>query len=131
VALVDRPEEIRRLVGGAFTDPERKRRTDPGRPEVCNVFTLHGFFTDPARVEAIAAECRAATLGCVDDKKALAESMIEGLAPIRERYLALRADEGGLRATLAAGAAKARAIARETLETVRERMGLTEGGRTP
>jgi len=129
VALVEEPEVIRKIVGAAFTDPERKRRTDPGRPEVCNVFTLHHFFTDPKRIEGIERDCRSAALGCVDCKKELAEGMIAALAPIRERYGRIRADEAGLRKVLAAGAAKARAIARETLRDARRNMGLLEGGR--
>jgi len=129
VALVDPPEEVRRLVGGAFTDPQKLRRNDPGRPEVCNVFTLHGFFTEPARISAIEKDCRSGALGCVDCKRELAEGMIRGLAPIRERYAAVRADEKSLRAVLHAGAERARGIARETLSLVRERMGLVEGGR--
>jgi len=131
ISLIEEPGAIRARMQGAFTDPQRLRRTDPGRPEVCNVFTLHGFFTEPARVEAIARECRAATLGCKEDKAALAEAMIQGLTPIRERYRAIRSDEGALRATLAAGAVRARALARETLAIARGRMGLTEGGRIP
>ncbi len=131
VALVEEPDAIRKLVGAAFTDPQRKRRTDPGRPEVCNVYTLHGFFTEAARVKTIEADCRGAKLGCVDCKKELAEGIVRGLAPIRERYLAIRGDEAGLRRVLDAGAAKARAIARETLREVRGRLGLTEGGRVP
>jgi tryptophanyl-tRNA synthetase len=129
VALVDEPDEIRRLVGGAFTDPEKKRRNDPGRPEVCNVFTLHGFFTGADRVPAIERDCRSGALGCVDCKRELSEGMVRALEPIRERYRAVRADADGLRRTLAAGAERARAEARETLSLVRERMGLVEGGR--
>jgi tryptophanyl-tRNA synthetase len=131
VSLVEEPDAIRKLVGGAFTDPLRRRRQDPGRPEVCNVFTLHAFFTDAARVEAVGRDCRSAALGCVDCKRELAEGMIRGLAPIRERYLAIRADEAGLRSILAGGAERARALARETLAKAREAMGLTEGGRRP
>jgi tryptophanyl-tRNA synthetase len=129
VALIEEPDAIRRLVGGAFTDPEKKRRNDPGRPEVCNVFTLHGFFTDTGRTGSIEADCRSGALGCVDCKKELAEGMVRGLAPIKARYEAVRADAAGLRRILEEGAAKARAIARETLREARERMGLTEGGR--
>lgn len=131
VALVEEPAAIRRMMASAYTDPERRRRTDPGRPEVCNVFTLHGFFTPPPRVQTIEADCRSAVLGCVDCKKELAENLVTSLAPIRERYLAVRADEEGLRGVLAAGAVRARALARETLALARERMGLVEGGRIP
>jgi tryptophanyl-tRNA synthetase len=131
VALVDEPDAIRKLVGGAFTDPEKKRKNDPGRPEVCNVFTLHGFFTDPGRIRGIEADCRSGALGCVDCKKELAEGVVRGLEPIRARYREVRGDEAGLRRVLDAGADRARALARETLREARERMGLTVGGRKP
>jgi tryptophanyl-tRNA synthetase len=129
ISLIEEPDAIRKLVGAAFTDPLRKRRTDPGRPEVCNIYTLHGFFTEPARVATIERDCRSAALGCVDCKKELAENLVRALAPVREKYLAVRADEEGLRRILAAGAVKARALARETLVLARRNMGLTEGGR--
>ncbi|MCK6481839.1 MAG: tryptophan--tRNA ligase [Planctomycetes bacterium] len=129
IALVEEPATVRKLLASAYTDPERKRRTDPGRPEVCNVFTLHGFFTAPSRVEGIAGDCRSAALGCVDCKKELAENLLVALEPIRRRYLEVRADEEGLRAVLAAGAERARALARETLVLARRNMGLVEGGR--
>ena len=129
VALVEEPARVRKLVGAAFTDPERKRRTDPGRPEVCNIFTLHHFFTEAARVASIGTECRTAQIGCVDCKRELAENMVVRLAPIRGEYRRIRSDEGELRRMLAAGAARARGLARETLALVRERMGLREGGR--
>jgi len=131
VSLVEEPAEIRRLVGAAFTDPERRRRGDPGRPEVCNIWTLHHFFTEPGRVAAIEGDCRAAALGCVDCKRELGDNLAAALAPIRERYRAVRADEAGLRRVLAGGAVRARGIARETLGLVRERMGIREGGRIP
>ena len=129
VSLVEEPEAVRKLVGAAFTDPERKRRSDPGRPEVCNIYTLHHFFTPLDRVSSIERDCRAAQIGCVDCKAELAGNLVTALAPIRERYRAIRGDEEGLRRVLAAGAAKARGLARETLSLVRERMGLSEGGR--
>ncbi len=131
VSLVEEPASIRERVGKAFTDPARLRRNDPGRPEICNVFSLHGFFTPAERVAAIERDCRSAALGCRECKGELAEAIVGALTPIRERYAALRADEGALRATLADGAARARSMARETLTLARERMGLTEGGRAP
>ncbi len=131
VSLVEEPSEIRRLVAGAFTDPQRIRRTVTGRPGVCNVCTLHGFFSAADRVKVIEADCRSAKLGCVDCKRELGENLVAALAPVREKYLAIRGDEEGLRAVLAEGARKARALARETLVLVRDRMGLREGGRIP
>jgi tryptophanyl-tRNA synthetase len=131
VSLVEEPDSIRKRLAGAFTDPQRLRRTDPGRPEICNIYALHGHFTAPERTAAIAADCRSAALGCKECKAELAETLVAALAPVRARYLEVRADEEGLRRMLADGAARARALARETLVLVRDRMGLREGGRKP
>ncbi len=131
IALVEEPDQVRRLLRGAYTDPQKLRRNDPGRPEVCNVFTLHGFFTADARRADIERDCRSGALGCVDCKGELAENLVAALAPVREAYLGLRADEAGLRRVLGEGAARARTVARETLSIVRERMGIVEGGRVP
>jgi len=127
VALSEPPEQIRAKLKVAVTDPARLRRNDPGHPEVCNVFTLHGFFTaphDPARLGAIERDCRSAALGCVDCKKELADRMLEHLGPIRERQAALRARPDDLRDLLEVGRRKAAEIARATMETVRERIGV-------
>ncbi|MHC4923094.1 MAG: tryptophan--tRNA ligase, partial [Planctomycetota bacterium] len=129
VSLIEEPDEIRSLMKTAFTDPQRLRLTDPGRPESCNIWTLHHFFTDEARVKAIADDCRSASLGCTDCKRELADNLAGALAPIRERYHQVRSDEDALRGLLADGATRARGLARETLTMVRDRMGLREGGR--
>ncbi len=68
-----------------FTDPNRIRRKDPGNPDICNLFQFHRLFSDAETIERVDRECRAAQIGCVEDKKLLAEIMIEALRPIRER----------------------------------------------
>ncbi len=124
VGILAEPEEIWERVRTAVTDPQRVRRTDPGRPEVCNVYSLHKFFTPPEELPDIAAQCRGATRGCVDCKRILSDHIAEHFAPIRERARDLKADPNQVREILDAGAEKARAEARETLEEVRERMGM-------
>ncbi|MDT8369387.1 MAG: tryptophan--tRNA ligase [Longimicrobiales bacterium] len=124
VPILAEPDEIHAKIRTAVTDPQRVRRDDPGRPEVCNVFTLHGHLTDPDRLADIAAQCRAATRGCVECKGILAESIAETFAPMRARAAELDADPGEVRAILDAGARRARVIARETLDAVRREMGL-------
>ena len=125
VALDEPPDGLRRRLSGAFTDPARVRRSDPGHPEVCNVFTLHGHFTPADEVAEIARACRAAEIGCVQCKRRLAETMAEQLGPIRERWEALRARPREVREVLAAGATRARAVARETMDEVRRKVGIT------
>jgi tryptophanyl-tRNA synthetase len=119
------PREIRERVMTAFTDPSRRYRSDPGRPEVCNVFRLHNFFT-PARLEEIASECRGARIGCVDCKKILAESISSNLEPFRERRASLASKSGYVNQVLADGANQAEVIAKETIREVKEKMKLLQ-----
>jgi len=125
VGILAEPDEIWARVRTAVTDPQRVRRTDPGRPEVCNVFTLHGHFTDPAILPDIAHQCRMAQRGCVECKRILADSITREFAPMRERARALRERPGEIGEILDQGASRARAIARETMQTVRQHMGLS------
>lgn len=125
VPILAEPDEIWERVRTAVTDPQRVRRDDPGRPEVCNVFTLHKHFAESeAQLQDIATQCRGATRGCVDCKRILAENIAGAFAPFRERARELKADPARVRAVLDDGAERARAIAEETLREVRERMGL-------
>jgi tryptophanyl-tRNA synthetase len=125
IEIAASPEEISERVMVAFTDPARKYRSDPGHPEVCNVFRLHNFFT-PARVEEIASECRGARIGCVDCKKILAESISSNLEPFRERRAALASKPGYVYQVLADGANRAEVIAEETIGEVKEKMMLLQ-----
>jgi tryptophanyl-tRNA synthetase len=124
VPILATPDEIWERVRTAVTDPQRVRRDDPGRPEVCNVFTLHGHLTQADLIPDIAAQCRAGTRGCVDCKRILAESIGDAFAPMRERAADLEARPERVREILDAGAAKARTIAEETVADVRRAMGL-------
>ncbi|MEI8254998.1 MAG: tryptophan--tRNA ligase [Deltaproteobacteria bacterium] len=108
----------------SFTDPQRQRRTDPGRPEVCNMFRIHTAVTPAAQLAEIETSCRTAGFGCGDCKKMLAASLSVTLEPIRERARALREKPGYVREVLDAGARRARVIARETIGDVREKMGM-------
>ncbi len=111
----------------AKTDPARLRKTDPGTPEVCNIYSYHGFFTGAAQRQELAAGCRTAALGCVDCKKVLAQNLEQVKGPIRERAAALRADPRRLDEILADGARRARVEAEMTMAIVRERVGLRTG----
>jgi len=117
------PEEISKRVMTAVTDPARRYRSDPGHPEVCNIFCLHQFFT-PARAEEIASQCRAADIGCVDCKKTLAESIGLSLGPFRERRASLASRPRYVYEVLADGANRAEVIAKQTIGEVKEKMKL-------
>lgn len=123
IGLLESPEAIWEKLRPAATDPARKTRKDPGNPDVCNVFTIHQGFSPPEVQTEVAHNCRTAGWGCLDCKRVLADQMIAALAPVRERAGALQKDPGRVRSLLAAGAERARAIARDTMRQVRQRMG--------
>ena len=106
------------------TDPQRTHRNIPGRPEVCNVFSLHRSFTSPEEIERIAADCRSAKLGCVDDKKCLAANINSHLAAFRQRRAELAKNPDYVWDVLADGAKRARIIADQTMDEVRAAIGL-------
>jgi tryptophanyl-tRNA synthetase len=124
VPILSEPDEVWSRVRTGVTDPQRIRKTDPGRPEMCNVFTLHGFFTDEAARADIDTKCRAGEIGCVDCKRILSENIGDAFAPFRERAAEYQANPDLVRQILDDGAQRARAIAQETMSEVRERMGL-------
>jgi tryptophanyl-tRNA synthetase len=115
----------------AFTDPKRLRRSDPGRPEVCNIFTMHKAISTPQEVDLTYTECTTAQRGCVDCKKILMESFDRELVPLRTKRAELESHPDRLRQALGDGAAKARRIAVETMSEVRPAMGLGSGGSPP
>jgi tryptophanyl-tRNA synthetase len=124
VGILAPPDQVWARVRTAVTDPQRVRKDDPGRPEVCNVYTLHRYFSAPDVVEDVANKCRHALRGCVECKRMLADSISATFAPMHERAAELRAHPGRIREVLDDGASRARAIARETIAVVRERMGI-------
>jgi tryptophanyl-tRNA synthetase len=107
-----------------MTDPQRVRKSDPGRPEVCNVFQLHKAFNAESTVAHVAEQCSTAGWGCMDCKKVLQEGMVQELTPIRRRSDELDAEPARVLDAIADGGRAARAIAQETMTQVREIMGL-------
>ena len=124
VGILAEPDQVWARVRTAVTDPQRVRKDDPGRPEVCNVYTLHRYFSTAEQVEDVAHKCRNALRGCVECKRILADSIAGTFAPMRERAADLRARPDRIREILDDGAGRARAIAKETMAVVRDRMGL-------
>src|SRR5215203_72507 len=123
IGMLESRDDIWAKLRPAVTDPKRIKKTDPGTPEVCNIYHLHKAFSEPATVEHVAAQCSTAGWGCIDCKKVLLESMDAELVPIRTRAEALRAQPALVEQALADGAARCRTLARETMSGVRERMG--------
>ena len=123
IEIAASPEEIKKRVMGMVTDPARLYRSDPGHPEVCNVFSLHQFFS-PDEVERIEAECRGAEIGCVQCKRLFAENLANYFAPFRERRAELAAQPDLVWEILADGARRASAIAAEVMGEVRDAVQL-------
>jgi tryptophanyl-tRNA synthetase len=119
IYLSDSPEDIAAKVTTMITDPQRKRRTDPGDPDVCNVFSFHKLYTDSGKVMEIDQQCRRAEIGCVECKQIMAQSLITALEPIREKraYYEKRPEE--VDTIIREGNRRARNVARQTMEEVR------------
>ncbi|HEU4988169.1 MAG TPA: tryptophan--tRNA ligase [Gemmatimonadaceae bacterium] len=124
IGLLETRDEIWAKLRPAVTDPARVRKTDPGHPDVCNIYHLHKAFSPPETVKHVYEQCTTAGWGCIDCKKVLLESMDQELVPIRRRAAELREQPQRVDELLAAGATACRAIARQTVADVRERMGL-------
>jgi tryptophanyl-tRNA synthetase len=123
IGMLESKDEIWAKLRPAVTDPARIKKTDPGTPEVCNIYHLHKAFSTTDTVEHVGAQCRSAGWGCIECKKVLGESMETELVPIRTRAELLRNEPGRLDDALATAATKCRAIAKETMREVRDRMG--------
>jgi tryptophanyl-tRNA synthetase len=107
-----------------ITDPQRARKSDPGDPSVCNVFSFHKLYTDAGIVAAINEECRKAGIGCIECKKKLAASLAAGLTPIRERRSYYIERPELVDDIIAQGTARARLTAQQTMAEVRKAIGI-------
>ncbi len=119
IELAATPEETAQRVMMMVTDPARIKRSDPGNPDVCNVFTMHKIFTPRGEVDRINVECRRAGIGCVECKKIFAQNLNKDLEPFRARRAELAAKPDKVQKILDDGAARARAIAEKTMAEVR------------
>ena len=118
------PGDTAKRLMTAYTDPQRTTRNIPGRPAVCNVYSMHRMFSAPGQVTAVYDECTTAARGCVDCKRELAASINGFLEPMRERRRGYESRPGYVREILHEGGKKAKAIAAQTIEEVYEKMGL-------
>jgi tryptophanyl-tRNA synthetase len=123
IVLADSPETIAQKLRGAVTDPQKVRKNDPGRPEVCLVFTYHQKFNS-AEVPAIDAGCRSGALGCVECKKMIGQRIVDTLAPFRERRAHYEAQPSLVQDILHDGEERARRRASDTMAEVHAAMHL-------
>ncbi|MEA3559687.1 MAG: tryptophan--tRNA ligase, partial [Candidatus Thermoplasmatota archaeon] len=120
IYLRDRGDVLRQKVSSMFTDPQRMRKKDPGRPEICNAFAFHQIYSPSSEVDEISDGCKKANIGCVECKKRLAQRILDSMAPIHERqdYYLSHLEE--VRGIITDGVREASKIARLTMEQVRE-----------
>jgi len=128
VFLADDAAEVKAKLSRMMTDPRRARRRDPGDPNDCPAYTLHRIYCTPEELEYTAHGCRTAEIGCLDCKHIMIARAETELGPIRERREALAARPDEVRDVIAHGTHRARAVAEETMATVRKLVGL---GGTP
>jgi tryptophanyl-tRNA synthetase len=123
VLLSDLPEKIQEKLKSAFTDPLKVRKNDPGRPEICLIYTYHQKF-NPSETPQIGNDCRSGALGCVECKKRVGNRIAEALAPFREKRSHFESHINEVKEILGDGEARARARAQTTMAEVHTAMGL-------
>jgi tryptophanyl-tRNA synthetase len=124
IEIAATPDETRKRVMQMVTDPQRMKRTDPGNPDICNVFSMHKVFSSKEEVEMINVECRKAGIGCVDCKKRFAENLNKNLEPFRAKRDEIGKNPDTVWDVLHDGAKRARSIAEKTMEAVRDAIQL-------
>ncbi len=127
IGLRESPESVTKKIRTMPTDPARVKRTDPGNPQNCPVWSLHQVYSDEARREWVQKGCTTAGIGCLECKQPVIDGVLAELAPIRERAQAYLDDPTLVKSVLADGCDKARKLATETMRDVREAMGLDYG----
>ena len=124
ILLTDPQSEIRKKLKPMVTDPARVRRSDPGNPDVCPVGDLHKVFSSGETIRKVYDGCTTAGIGCIECKGWLADAVVAALAPMQERRALYNAKPDRVREILAAGSARARVVAEETMVSVRAAIGL-------
>lgn len=119
IYLADSPDEIAKKVAQMITDPQRARRSDPGDPDVCNVFAFHKLYSTAETVARVNQECRKAEIGCVECKQLMAQFLIDALEPIREKRHFYEQKPQLVEDIIAEGCQKARRVAQQTMDEVR------------
>jgi len=119
IYISDRGKELQQKISSMFTDPQRVKKTDPGDPGICNVFTFHGLYSPQDKVKQIDADCRRAAIGCTDCKKMLAVRVAEVMKPVHERIAYYNSNLDEVKTVIEEGNKKATKIARQTMDEVR------------
>ncbi len=120
ITLSESDDDIRKKTKVMVTDPARKRRTDPGNPDVCPVYDWHKLFSPQETLDWAAQGCRTAGIGCIECKAKMADHLIQWITPVRERRVKWERDQKGVLEIIDAGSKKARSVAQQTMARVRE-----------
>lgn len=126
IGLLEPRDQIWKKLAPAVTDPARKRRADPGNPDICNIYSYHRLVDAPEELAGIEGGCRSAGIGCLDCKRTFHENLMKVLDPIQQRHNELAGRPGEVRRRLDANAEKCRGIARDTILETKRRMGLRD-----
>lgn len=124
IGLTESKEEVWEKLAPAVTDPARIKKSDPGNPDICNIYALHQLMSLQQDIDWARQGCKGAKIGCIECKKKLLEGIERTIAPIRENYNKWIAKPDDIKDILAQGAKKANAVANETLQEVYELVGL-------
>ena len=124
IYLADSPKEVTTKVSQMITDPQRARKSDPGDPDVCNVFEFHKLYTEDETTATIARECRAAEIGCVDCKKIMSRNLLTALVPVHEKRDYYDNHPDLVEGIIEEGRTKAGKVARQTMTEVRNVIGM-------
>jgi tryptophanyl-tRNA synthetase len=124
IGLLDPPEVIQEKLRTAVTDVNRQRRSDPGNPDKCNIFTMHQAFSKPDQIAFIDHHCRTAGIGCIECKEILFKNMMEEIGPIQGRVREMNQNPQYMVDVLNSGAARCKAIAKEVMDEVRTKIGV-------
>ena len=120
ITLSESDEDIRKKTKVMVTDPARKRRTDPGNPDVCPVYDWHKLFSTPETLQWAVEGCRTAGIGCIECKAKMADHLITWIAPVRERRLEYEKHPARVLEVIDEGSLRARKVAQQTIARVRE-----------
>jgi tryptophanyl-tRNA synthetase len=130
IGLLEPPEAIWEKLSTAATCEHRQRRSDPGHPEHCNIFTMHKAFSKADQISYCDHGCRTAEIGCIDCKKILYENMMKELTPIQKRVEEINADPNTIVEVLSSGAGRCRAIVEKVMDEVRQKIGVKPSWRS-
>jgi tryptophanyl-tRNA synthetase len=127
IGLLDPPEVIQEKLKTAATCEHRQRRSDPGHPEHCNIFTMHEAFSKPDQIVFIDHHCRTAGIGCIECKEILFKNMMEEIGPIQKRVKEINQKPQYMVDVLKSGAARCKTIVKDVMDEVRSKIGVKSG----